>query len=359
MIHLSRDEARRIAVRAQGLSASRDPDVLAVIHRLNLLQIDPTAAIAPNADLVLWSRLGSSYDPASLTAAHEVSNDIFEYLATLRPIGDLDLYRAAMDAAPRYEVARTWLRDNDRFRRDVLARITAEGPLQSKQIPDSSEVAWPSTGWTNNRNVTQMLELLTAMGELAIVSRVGRQRVWDLASRHYPPRETTYSLEEATRILDEKRLRALGIVSSKAPDTPVETARVGDAGEEATVEGIPGTWRLDTAALDQPFEGRTALLSPFDRLVHDRIRLTSLWDYEFVLEMYKPEAARRWGYFALPILHDDRLVGKVDARADRKAGTLTVRAIHEDEGFTSAARDGVESELTDLAAWLQLDLVKM
>ena len=136
----------------------------------------------------------------------------------------------------------------------------------------------------------------------------------------------------------------------------METARVGDAGEEATVEGIPGTWRLDTAALDQPFEGRTALLSPFDRLVHDRIRLTSLWDYEFVLEMYKPEAARRWGYFALPILHDDRLVGKVDARADRKAGTLVVRAIHEDEGFTPQARDGVHAELEDLAAWLGLEL---
>ena len=359
MITLGRDEARRIAVRAQGLSAEPVGDMLAVIRRLNFLQIDPTAAIAPNADLVLWSRLGETYDTASLTEAHEVTHEVFEYRATLRPTADLDLYRAAMDAAPKYAVAREWLAANDGFKRDVVARITAEGPLQSKQIPDTSQVPWPSTGWTNNRNVTQMLEILTATGDLAIVARVGRQRVWDLASRSYPPRETTYTLEEATAILDENRLRALGIVSAKAPDSPVETGRVGSAGEEATIDGIPGKWRVDPAALDQPFTGRTALLSPFDRLVHDRHRLAMLWDYEYLLEMYKPEAARRWGFFALPILHDDRLVGKLDARAERKTGELVVRAIHEDETFTRAVKVGVQGELESLAAWLGLTLVQM
>ena len=359
MITLSRDEARRIAVRAQGLSAEPVGDMLAVIRRLNFLQIDPTAAIAPNADLVLWSRLGASYDTASLTHAHEVTHDVFENRATLRPTADLDLYRAAMDAAPKYAVAREWLEANDGFKRDVMARITAEGPLQSKQIPDTSQVPWPSTGWTNNRNVTQMLEILTGTGDLAIVARVGRQRVWDLASRSYPPRETTYTLDEATRILDEHRLKALGIVNSRAPDSPVETGRVGKAGEEATIDGVPGKWRVDPAALDQPFTGRTALLSPFDRLVHDRHRLAALWDYEYLLEMYKPEAARRWGFFALPILHDDRLVGKLDARADRKAGELAVRAIHEDETFTRAVKEGVQGELESLATWLDVKLVHM
>jgi len=356
-IHLSRDEARRIAVRAQGLSAEPPGDMLAVIRRLNFLQIDPTAAIAPNADLILWSRLGPSYDPAQLSAAHEVTHDVFEYRATLRPTADLDLYRAAMDAAPKYATTREWLVANERFKRDVLERITAEGPLQSKQIPDTSQVPWPSTGWSNNRNVTQMLEILTATGDLAIVGRVGRQRVWDLASRSYPPRTITYTLDEATVILNEHRLKALGIVSAKAPDSSVETGRVGAAGEEATIDGVAGTWRVDPTAIDQPFSGRTALLSPFDRLVHDRNRLAGLWGYEYVLEMYKPEASRRWGFFALPILHDDRLVGKVDARADRKAGELVVRAIHQDEGFTAAVRDGVQAELESLALWLGMKLV--
>ena len=88
-----------------------------------------------------------------------------------------------------------------------------------------------------------------------------------------------------------------------------------------TIEGIAGDWRADPEALDRPFSGRTALLSPFDRLIHDRDRALNLFDFEYILEMYKPAAARRWGYFALPVLHHDRLVGKLDAKADRKAGT--------------------------------------
>jgi hypothetical protein len=100
---------------------------------------------------------------------------------------------------------------------------------------------------------------------------------------------------------------------------PVEPIDVGEAGEPARVEGVKGEWRVDPAALDGDFEGRTALLSPFDRLIHDRARTQELFDFEYTLEMYKPADKRRWGYFALPILHHDRLVGKVDAKADRKS----------------------------------------
>src|SRR5262249_46299294 len=105
---------------------------------------------------------------------------------------------------------------------------------------------------------------------------------------------------------------------------------------------------------DDEFGGRTALLSPFDRLVHDRTRTEEIFEFEYVLEMYKPAAKRRWGYFALPVLHDDRLVGKVDAIADRKAGVLRVNAIHEDVKFTRAMTKGVRDELEGLASWLEL-----
>ena len=119
---------------------------------------------------------------------------------------------------------------------------------------------------------------------------------------------------------------------------PGEGYYVGDAGEPAEVDGVPGTWRVDPAYLDvaDDFTGRTALLSPFDRLIHDRVRAEQLWGFEYILEMYKPKDQRRWGYFALPILHHDRLVGKLDAQADRKAGTLVVNAVHEDVRFTKA-----------------------
>src|SRR5207244_582833 len=95
-----------------------------------------------------------------------------------------------------------------------------------------------------------------------------------------------------------------------------------------------------------------------DRLVHDRVRALELFDFEYTLEMYKPAAKRRWGYYALPILHDDRLVGKVDAAADRKASMLRVHAIHEDVKFTRTMTTAVQTELEDLASWLGLAAIE-
>ena len=138
----------------------------------------------------------------------------------------------------------------------------------------------------------------------------------------------------------------------------VEPIHVGEAGEPAVVEGVKGEWRVDPARLDEDFEGRTALLSPFDRLIHDRTRTEELFDFEYTLEMYKPAAKRRWGYFALPILHGDRLVGKLDAAADHKASTLRVNAIHEDARFTRVITKGVHEELEDLARWLGLENIE-
>jgi uncharacterized protein YcaQ len=353
---LTKEQARRIAVRAQLLDAPRPTDLVTVVQRLTLLQIDPTAAIAPSADLVAWSRLGSSYRPADLTQALETERTLFELDALVRPIGDLGLYLAGVDAFPSYEQSRAWFQANDRFRRDVLDRLASSGPLTSRDIPDTSVVPWASSGWTNNRNVTQMLEFLMARGEVAISGRVGRERVWDLPERVYPADVVVPSVEEAERIKNERRLASLGIARAKARKMPMEPVHVGEAGEPAVVEGVKGEWRVDPAALGDDFEGRTALLSPFDRLVHDRVRAEELFDFEYTLEMYKPAAKRRWGYFALPILHGDRLVGKLDAIADRKASVLRVNAIHEDVSFGRAMTTGVQKEIDDLAKWLGLDV---
>ena len=139
---------------------------------------------------------------------------------------------------------------------------------------------------------------------------------------------------------------------------PIEPVDVGEVGEPAVVEGVKGEWRVDPAALDADFEGRTALLSPFDRLVYDRRRAQELFEFEYTLEMYKPAAKRRWGYYALPVLHDDQLVGKVDATADHKASVLRVHAIHEDVKFTHTMTKAVGAELDDLASWLGLSAVE-
>ncbi|HET6945183.1 MAG TPA: crosslink repair DNA glycosylase YcaQ family protein [Gaiellaceae bacterium] len=357
MHRLSKAQARRIAVRAQVLDAPRPTELLGVVQQLTLLQIDPTAAIAPSADLVAWSRLGSSYRPAHLKQAVEEERTLFEHDALVRPVSDLGLYLAGAADRPTREGPRAWLRANDSFRRDILDLLGSSGPLSSRDIPDTCVVPWASTGWTNNRNVTQMLELLMMRGEVAIAGRAGRERLWDLPERVYPADVVVPSVDEAQRLKNERRLSALGIARPKRPAMPIEPVDVGEAGEPAVVEGLEGKWRVDPAALDADFEGRTALLSPFDRLVYDRARTQELFDFEYTLEMYKPAAKRRWGYFALPALHGDRLVGKIDAAADRKASVLRVHAIHEDVRFTRPMTKAVQAELDDLATWLGLDAV--
>lgn len=353
---LDRDEARRIAVRAQRLDAARPTDLLELVQHLTFLQLDPTAAVAPSADLIAWSRLGSTYRPAHLQQAIESDRTMFEHkaqddpktppIAMIRPVSDLGLHLAAMTDSPPPGAARTWLEANRSFRQDILDRLRDAGPLLSRDIADSSVLPWPSSGWTNNRNVTKMLELLIARGEVATSGRIGRQRTWDLADRVYPAGVEVVPEPEATRRRNERRLAALGIARA---------ALVGDAGEPARVDGSSIDWRIDPDAVGEHFTGRTALLSPFDRLIHDRIRSQELFDFEYILEMYKPATARRWGYFALPILNNDRLIGKLDAIADRKRGILTVNAIHEDVPFTTETMLAVRAEIDDLAVWLGLD----
>jgi uncharacterized protein YcaQ len=364
---LTKTEARRIAVRAQLLDARRPTDLVDVVAHLTLLQVDPTAAIAPSADLVLWTRLGDAYRPEHLTRALGQDRALYEVRAIIRPMADLGLHLAEMAAWPFPEVQRywavpgpraaRWLEENDAFRRDVLDRLRESGPLVSRDIPDTSAVPWESTGWTGNRNVTQMLEFLSARGEVATAGRAGRQRLWDLAERVYPHVDAV-PLDEARRVLAVRRLRSLGIARREVPGVLGERRFEPVEGEPAEVEGTSGEWVVDPAALGQEFEGRTALLSPFDRLVHDRERALDLFEFEYTLEMYKPPAKRRWGYFALPILHGDRLVGKLDAAADRKASRLRVHAIHEDVRFTRTLTKAVHAELEALAAWLGLDTVE-
>jgi uncharacterized protein YcaQ len=358
---LSRTDARRIAVRAQLLDGSRPTDLLDVVRHLTLLQIDPTAAIAPNADLVAWSRLGPSYSPAQLDTALE-DRRLLELRAMIRPSEDLALYRGDMaewegrGGMPSWrESRRDWVRANDACRLDILDRLGSSGPLPSRELPDTCKVPWKSTGWTNNRNVTQLLEFMAGRGEVAIAGRRGAERLWDLATRVYPD-DPVVPADEALRIRNQRRLRALGIARAKGPEW-VEPTDVGEAGEPAVVEGIKGTWRVDPYQLGQRFSGRAALLSPFDRLIHDRKRTVELFEFDYQLEMYKPAAKRRWGYFALPILYGDRLVGKLDATADRKGRMLRVGAIHEDVAFDKAMTAAVECEIKDLADWLKLDLM--
>ncbi|MFT4296085.1 MAG: crosslink repair DNA glycosylase YcaQ family protein [Micropruina sp.] len=355
---LSRRDARRLAVRAQLLDAERPALVAEVVDELTVLNIDPTSAIAPSEDHILWTRLGGGYEHAHLQDAVETDKTVFEYDGMYRAIADLPLYRALMRRPLRYATTADWVAANDRFRRDILALLRDRGPLLTGEIPDTAQQPWGSTGWTNNRNVTQMLELLVRLGEVAIAGRRGRERRWDLAERWYPDLPEVPDAEVDAR-RDQRRLQSLGIARAKQTEVPLERMDVGAAGEPAIVEGVPGEWRVDPVGLDdlaRPFHGRTALLSPFDRLVFDRARAEALFGFAYVLEMYKPAAKRRWGYFALPILHGDALIGKLDAKADRRAGVLRVFAVHRDTAWSATQQADVAAEIAALADWLGLEL---
>ena len=358
MHELSRLDARRIAVRAQLLDRPRPTELFDVVHHLTLLQIDLTAVVAPSADLVAWSRQGSSYSPAELESALQ-GRALLELLGMIRPSEDLAMYRAEMAewrlGSRGWPETIAWVRANEACRRDILDRLGSSAPLRARDLPDTCTVPWRSTGWNNDRNVIRLLECMMRRGEVAIAGRQGGDRLWDLAARVYPD-DPVIPASEALRIRNEWRLRALGIARTRGPECPVEPQDVGEAGEPAVVQGVRGTWRVDPSLLGQPFSGRAALLSPLDRLVYDRKRMVELFEFDYQLEMYKPAAKRRWGYFALPILYGDRLVGKLDATADRKAGVLRVDAIHQDVPFDTTMTAAVDDEIKDLADWLELDV---
>jgi uncharacterized protein YcaQ len=321
---VSLEEARRIAVRAQLLDGSAS-GVLDTVRRLGFLQLDPIATVAPAQHLVLFSRLGA-YDTAELDRLLWVDRALFEWDAFIWPIESLPLVRALMRRNRRrvqYERER-WTRDflarNAVFRRYVLRELRRRGPLASRELEDRSADGRLDHRWYGSRWVGIMLEILHRRGEVAIVGRQGRQRLWGLAESWYP--ETArMPLREAERRLAEQRFRALGVHLEK------------------------GEWRAHPDAVDGDVGDRVALLSPFDRLVHDRDRAEALFGFHYRLEMYVPPAKREYGYYVLPLLVGDRLVGRAEPRFDRHTRRLELLGAW---GDTSR----LDEALADLATFL-------
>ena len=359
---LTRDQARRITVRAALLAEERPDDLPDAVRRLTMLPLDQTRAVAPAADLVLRSRLGHGHEPGDLDDAIE-SQQVVEVAGAWRSIDDVALHRAEMAAWPTpgpwkewHHRLSKWMEANEECRRDVLERLRQEGPLPIGELPDTCVRPWRSSGWNDGKSTRMLLAQLVQRGEVAVAGRQGRERIYDLAERVYPD-DPVPPLADAEAELDRRRLRAFGLARAGAVYQQGEPVGAGKAGEPAVVEGVRGRWRVDPAALDaldRPAPHRTELLAPFDVLLHDRKRMTDLLGFDYTLEMYKPQEKRRWGYYALPVLHGDQLVGKVDATADHEAGALLVHAVHQDEPFDRALRSVVELRITELAHWLDL-----
>jgi uncharacterized protein YcaQ len=325
---VSPEEARRIAVRAQLLDGSAT-NVLDTVRRLGFLQIDPISTVAPPQQLVLWSRLGP-YDVAELDRLLW-EKKLFEWNAFIWPAEALPVLKARMrrrrGKALYEQRGLEFLRKNAAFKRFVLHELECNGPMLSREIEGNAPLTWTAHGWYGSRGVAVMLEILHGRGVVAVVGRRNGQRVWDLAERWYPEVEKI-PLREAEKARAEQRFRALGV--------------------RLTRKG----WEAHPDAEDGPVPDRVTFLSPFDRLVHDRNRAEALFDFHYRLEMYVPKAKREYGYYVLPILVSDRLVGRIEPRFDRKTKKLEVLGAW---GDTSRA----DEALAGLAAWLGAEEVRL
>jgi len=324
-MRVSVEEARRIAVRAQLLDGSAT-DVLSTVRRLGFLQIDVVSSVAPPQHLVLWSRLGRGYDRAELDRLLWEERVLFEWNAFIWPIEDLPLVRARILSwrrSTRYASER-WVRgflaENRSFRRYVLRELERRGPLLSRELEDRAAGEPLDSRWHGSRRVGLMLTSLHLRGEVAVAGRRGGQRLWDLATRWYPETETV-PLREAERIRAERRFRSQG------------------------VRLVKGEWEAHPEAVDGPVPDRVTLLSPFDRLIYDRDRAEALWNFRYRLEMFVPKAKREYGYYVLPLLVGENVVGRAEPRFDRKTRTLELLGAW---GDTSR----LDEALRELAAWL-------
>jgi uncharacterized protein YcaQ len=334
---VSADQARRIAVRAQLLDGSAG-GVLETVRELGSLQLDPIATVAPPQHLVLWSRLGR-YETAELDRLLWEERELFEYNAFVYPIETLPLMRARMRhnrRTTRYDRdrwRRAFLQRNAAFRRYVLRELDRRGPLLSRELEDRSVDARMEHRWYGNRYVGIMLNALHVYGEIAVVGRRGKQRLWDLAERWYPETEAV-PWRKAETLLAEKRFRALGV--RQAAD-----------GWEAHADGSDGA-----------VPARATFLSPFDRLVYDRDRAEALFGFHYRLEMYVPKAKREYGYYVLPILHGDRLVGRIEPVFDRRDGILRVTGLWAQPCAAAGDGPGIAAALRELAGWLGADEIR-
>jgi uncharacterized protein YcaQ len=331
-IEVTQAEARRIAVRAQLLDGSAK-DVLDTVRHLGFLQIDPISTVAPPQYLVLWSRLGP-YDRAELDRLLG-QRKLYEWNAFIWPSEDLPLIRAGMrerwGSTKRDQWAKEFLQDQSALRRYVLRELKQRGPLPSRELAHTDARLHERTVWWGTRaQLMWVLELLHQRGQIAVAGRDGTHRLWDLAERVYP-RTETMPAAKARRLRAEKRFRSLGVKLER------------------------GRLLAHPEADARPVGKRVTFLSPFDRLVHDRQRAEALWGFYYRLEMYVPKAKREYGYYVLPILHGDDLVGRIEPVFDRRTGVLRVENVWWEPGRKEVPLD---KPLRSLAAFVGAETIE-
>ena len=375
--HLSISDARLFALKAQGFCEARPTKVNAghirrSLDRLGVFQIDSVNVLVRAHYLPLFSRLGA-YDRKLVDRAAwgaPAARRFFEYWAheaSLLPLRSHPLLRWRMAQADRGEAGWARLRPFATERRSeamaVLARIRQEGPLCASDFESGRP------GWWEWSTPKAILEWLFWAGHVSTrTRRRSFERVYDLTDRVIPDEILTLpapSPAEAHRLLVEQAARALGIATA---------AELRDYFRLRPAEGVPAVAALLEAGVLVPVKvpgwpaafrhcdaqraksgGRRALLAPFDPLVWERTRAMRLFDFKYRIEIYTPAEKREHGYYVLPYLFGDRLVARVDLKADRQGRRLVAPAVHLETHAPGDTLEALEADLAQLADWLELE----
>ena len=392
MRKLTLENTRKLAIYKQALSGtphlSSPNAILNLVQDLGCLQLDPISAVARSHSLVLFSRLGN-YDPAHLDQLLWRDHMLFEYwahCAAIVPTSDYAIHNLMMrdygNTTSTWGKRRLeWIVANAPLREHILSQIRERGPLPSRMF-ENKEVQisdWWSTGWNSGRNVSRMLDFLWMEGTLMVAGRSGIQKLWDLSERCLPESTPRHALSprEVTHAAVQRAIRALGVatpsqikqhfIRGRYAHLPEVLADLQQAGVIEPVQMVgerklPGTWYLhrdDVAVLERIEAGdwhpRTVLLSPFDNLICDRKRTKQLWNFDFTIEIYVPKAKRKYGYYVMPILHGDRLIGRVDSQMNHRSREFEVNRIYyeADVAPTPDIQHATAAALAELAAFLR------
>lgn len=382
--------ARRLAIQKQHLAGERPPPtsggILDMTRDLGCLQLDPISAVARSHTLVVWSRVGN-YDHAELNKLLWEERQLFEYWAHAASIVLSEDYAIHQTMMRKYAVGdspwatrvRQWVEHNKALHDYMLGEITARGPLASRQLEEGGKIPreWVSSGWTSGRNVSRMLDYLWTKGLIAVAGRSGGQKLWDLTERCLAQWINGHSLteEEVVYQAAQKSLRALGVgrvqhvkvhyIRGRYPGLEKTLALLEQERRIVRVEikdeagALPGPWYIhadDVPLLERLLAGewqpRTTLLSPFDNLICDRKRTELMFDFFYRIEIYVPKEKRQYGYYVLPILHGDRLIGRIDPTMNRKQKKLVINAVYAEPDAPEAAGSAVRATIEELGTWL-------
>lgn len=341
-----------LLLQSQGLLKARAGKgkvaTLSVIEHLGYIQIDTLAVIARAHHHTLWTR-SPEYNELILSELLEKDRSIFEYwshAASYLPMSD---YRFSLPRKKEYAAGKShWFGQDKKMKNYVLDKIKAEGELQSKDFEFKRST---NANWYEWKPAKRALEQLFMEGKLMVAKRKGFQKVYDITERVLPGTvDTSFPTQkEMAEHLIMKSIRAYGIIQEKeiaylqsSLKEPVKKVlkQLLKQGElvEVGIDGKQNTLFYTTTtqikALDDiKFTDSLHLLSPFDNAVIQRKRLQTIFDFDYQIECYLPEAKRKYGYFTLPVLYQDKFVARLDPKADRATKTFHVRSVHFEKGF--------------------------